>query len=128
MSLPFHSNFAGSCIQARTRLGNGLHASGAGDAGKSRRGGFERDLVADGDLDAFIGNSDGNIFFFRNAEPAAWDGSSWGGVTPGPGTDVLILGGYDSQEQGGFDCSNLRVGQEGLLLIGTGGTIRVGGQ
>jgi len=74
-------------------------------------------LVADGDLDAFIGNSDGNIFFFRNAEPAAWDGSSWGGVTPGPG-----------KEQGGFDCSNLRVGQEGLLLIGTGGTIRVGGQ
>jgi len=86
------------------------------------------DIDGDGDLDAFIGNSDGNIFFFRNAEPAAWDGSSWGGVTPGPGTDVLILGGYDSQEQGGFDCSNLRVGQQGLLLIGTGGTIRVGGQ
>ncbi len=89
------------------------------------------DIDGDGDLDALIGSSDGLTSFFENLEfdgNTTWDGGSWGGGEPGPDTDVLILGGYDTGQQGGFDCSTLRVGQEGLLLIGTGGTIRVGGQ
>ncbi len=79
------------------------------------------DLDGDGDLDAFVGEANGNILYFKNTPivpQTVWNGTAWSAGVPTASIEATINGDYDTGDDGALTASNLTVNATFTLTVG----------